>query len=85
MLQMYAFILKYTSLLPIKRQEIYDEINFLKKSGEKFCRFQKKHYLCTRNRERCTLDAEFSRKQEQKVYFMPSAAENADCPKDKRK
>ena len=59
---MYAFILKYTSLLLIKRQEIYGEINFLKKSGEKFCRFQKKHYLCTRNRERCTLVKVFMRK-----------------------
>ena len=62
MLQMYAFILKYTSLLPIKRQEIYGEINFLKKSGEKFCRFQKKHYLCTRNRERCAFVKAFTRK-----------------------
>ncbi len=39
---MYAFILKYTSLLLIKRQEIYCEINFLKKKWRKVLQVSKK-------------------------------------------
>ena len=33
-------------------------ILFLKKNGEKFCRFGKLYYLCTRNRERCSSEEE---------------------------